>query len=320
MENNIKKISSFDVDKTDLIENAKDFANYAYAENTLISYKKDWKNFCLWCNQNNLIALPSSIDNIILYITNLANIKQKASTIERKIYSIRKMHQLHDYHLNFKDSRFILVYKGIKRKIGTAKVGKAPLLIKQLREVISVITEDSFMSIRDRAIISFGFASAMRRSEIIDLNWSDIEFIDEGMVVTINRSKTDKYGVGQKIAIIYGKYKNTCAVTSIKKLKSISDSKAVFTSINKADIVTDKRLSSTDIARIIKKRLINAGIDPTDYGGHSLRSGFITTAAKNSVPDHIIMKHSRHKTIQMLKTYTRDNSLINDNATSMIGL
>jgi integrase len=135
---------------------------------------------------------------------------------------------------------------------------------------------------------------ALNWSEIIALNWFDIVYIDEGILVNIRKSKTDQYGQGQKIAILYGNNEDTCPVRNLKKWQAVSgDNEAIFTSVNKAGIISNKKLADTDVARIIKKLSVNIKLDPSEFAGHSLRSGFITTAAKHSVPDHIIMKHSR---------------------------
>ena len=226
-----------------------------------------------------------------------------------------------NHSLNLKDNGFLQVWSGIKRKQGIAKIGKSPLLLNHLRKISEKIEGKSNLDIRDRALIIFGWASAMRRSEIVALNWQDIEFIEEGILINIRQSKTDQYGLGQKIAIISGKYELTCPVLNLQKWQTIAkDNTAIFTSINKADKISDIRLSDRDIARVIKKYLSKIGMDSTGFAGHSLRSGSITTAAKHSVPDRVIMKHTRHKSIQMLQVYTRDNSLIQDNATSMVGL
>jgi site-specific recombinase XerD len=306
----------------ELIAQAKEFARSAYANNTISSYKKDWQNFQNWCIKENLTSLPCSIDALILYITALTySLNRKTSTIQRHICSINKVHLMANHSLNLKDSSFLLVWNGIKRKQGLAKTGKSPLLLNHLRQIVEKIEGKSNLDIRDRALILFGWASAMRRSEIVALNWQDIEFIEEGMLVNIRQSKTDQYGLGQKIAIVHGKYEETCSIRNLKKWQKISqDNTAVFTSINKADQINYTRLSDRDIARIVKKHLSKIGMDSTGFAGHSLRSGFITTAAKHSVPDRVIMKHTRHKSIQMLQVYTRDNSLIQDNATSMVGL
>jgi integrase len=303
-----------------LADDARNYAKFAFSKATLKICQQEWQFFSSWCNKHQFSPLPSSIDTLIIYLTELANQKLKVSTIAKKLYAICKIHILNNHPLNLKDSNFILVWNGIKRSLGTAKKGRSPLLIKTLRDILSNIA-NNVIGIRDRALINFGWASAMRRSEITDLNWDDITFIDEGIHVLIRKSKTDQYGEGQKIAILYGNNPETCPILNLKKWQEISVSnEAVFTSVNKSNIVSDQRLSDRDVARILKKIMLKSGLDASEFAGHSLRSGFITTAAKHSVPEHIIMKHSRHKTAQMIQVYTRDNSLVKDNATSMVGL
>ncbi len=320
MNNEIVSRNNVEITIKKLTDDAKNYAKFAFAKSTIKICQQEWKFFTTWCHQHQFQSLPCSIENLTIYLTELANQKLKTSTIQKKLYAINKIHTLNNHHLNLKDSNFIMVWNGIKRSLGTAKKGRAPLLIKTLREILHVIPENN-IGIRDRALINFGWASAMRRSEIIALNWDDITYIEEGMHVLIRKSKTDQYGEGQKIAILYGNNKATCPVLNLKKWQDISVSKdAIFTSINKSNIVSDKRLSDFDIARILKKIMLKCGLDATEFAGHSLRSGFITTAAKHSVPEHIIMKHSRHKTSQMIQVYTRDSSLVKDNATSMVGL
>lgn len=305
----------------ELIAKAKEFANSAYAKNTITAYQKDWQSFVNWCNSENLCPLPCAIGTLVLYITELAKINRKASTIQRHICAISKIHNMANHTLNLKHSDFILVWNGIKRTLGLSKTGKSPILLSHLKQIIKTINGDSNCDIRDRALLLFGWASAMRRSEIIALDWQDITYVDEGIMVTIRQSKTDQFGLGQKIAIINGRNEETCPVRSLKRWQTVSQGNIpVFTSINKADQISYTRLSDRDIARTVKKLLAKIDMNPDNFAGHSLRSGFITTAAKHSVPDRTIMKHSRHKSIQMLQVYTRDNSLIEDNATSMVGL
>ncbi len=305
----------------ELIAKAKEFANLAYANNTVAAYQKDWQNFMNWCNSENLCPLPCTIDTLILYITALAKANRKTSTIQRHICAISKIHNMANHILNLKHSNFILVWNGIKRTLGLSKTGKSPILLSHLKQIVKEINGDSNLEIRDRALLVFGWASAMRRSEITALNWADIQYVEKGILVTIKTSKTDQFSLGQKIAIVYGRNEDTCPVRSLQKWQTISKgNEPIFTSINKADQITYTRLSDRDIARIIKKLLAKINMDSDQFAGHSLRSGFITTAAKHSVPDRTIMKHSRHKSIQMLQVYTRDNSLIEDNATAMVGL
>jgi integrase len=319
----IEKAANFNLQVIDqLSEKAKDYAAHNYSANTIATYQKAWQYFESWCQKHNFTALPTTAAILTLYITHLAESNYKTATIEQQIYAITKLHKLSKQPLGLNEN-FRLVWRGIRRNKGTAKKGKTPLLIRSLRELLELITTDTNMGIRDRALLSFGWASAMRRSEIVALNWGDVQTIDEGLLVTISKSKTDQYGAGQKIAIIKGRSPLTCPVTNLNKWRAISyatDDAPIFTAISKSDNVRETRLSDKDVARILKKWLNALGLDYTSFAGHSLRSGFITTAAKHSVPDHVIMKHSRHKSTKMLEVYIRDNSLVVDNSTSMVGL
>lgn len=215
-----------------------------------------------------------------------------------------------------------MVWQGIRRKLGIAKTGKDPILVKTLKLMLEVIPQD-IIGIRDKALLSFGWASAMRRSEIVSLNWNDLKFIEEGITVRIRTSKTDKFGEGQYIAILYGRNKAYCPVRLLQDWKNISMQdleEPIFTSLSKTGKIKGIRLSPIDVARIVKKYAMMIGLDESLFAGHSLRTGLITTASKNSVFDHVIMKHSRHKTAQMIHIYTRDKSLVEDTVTGLVGL
>ena len=310
------------LDKFHLQEKAKEYASHAFAKNTYINYQSDWKQFCAWCYFSNIEPLQASHNTLMAYITVLAEQGCKASTIQRKISAIAKLSLMAHNKIDLKHPDFIVLWQGIRRKLGIAKKGKEPILILTLKLILAAIP-DTGKGIRDKALLAFGWASAMRRSEIVALNWQDLGFVDEGVIVTIRQSKTDKYGEGQKIAILYGRNQHTCPVRLLKAWKDLSyvgEKQPIFCSVSKAGKNKNIRLSDRDVARIIKKHARATGLEDSGLAGHSLRSGFITTASKNGVPNHTIMKHSRHKDPKMIHVYTRDNSLLTDNATAMVGL
>ena len=107
----------------DLTEKAKEYAAHNYSTNTIISYKKDWAAFELWCQTHNFVYLPTTINTLTLYITNLAEQNYKTSTIERKIYAITKLHKLYKQPLIL-DDNFRLVWHGIRRNKGISKIGQ----------------------------------------------------------------------------------------------------------------------------------------------------------------------------------------------------
>lgn len=318
----IIKLKNQVLDKFHLKEKAKEYASHAFAKNTYINYQSDWKQFCSWCSSINIDPLQATHQTLMAYITLLAEQGCKASTIQRKISAIAKLSLMAHNKIELKHPDFIVLWQGIRRKLGIAKKGKEPILVLTLKLLLAAIPED-IKGVRDKALLAFGWASAMRRSEIVALNWEDLSFVDEGVIVTIRQSKTDKYGEGQKIAILYGRNQSTCPVRLLKAWQSVSyidEKQAMFCSISRAGKNKNIRLSDRDVARIVKKYARIIGLEDSALAGHSLRSGFITTASKNGVPNHTIMKHSRHKDPKMIHVYTRDNSLLDDNATSMVGL
>ena len=321
----LTKITKFKnqlLDKFHLKEKATEYASHAFAKNTFVNYQSDWRQFCGWCSSMDIDPLKCDHKTLMAYITTLAEQGSKASTIQRKTSAIAKLSLMAHNKIDLKHPDFIVLWQGIRRKLGIAKKGKEPILVLTLKLILAAIP-DNTKGVRDKALLAFGWASAMRRSEIVALNWEDLSFVDEGVIVTIRQSKTDKYGEGQKIAILYGRNRSTCPVCLLKAWQSISytdDKQAVFASISRAGKNKNIRLSDRDVARIIKKYARAIGLEDSVLAGHSLRSGFITTASKNGVPNHTIMKHSRHKDPKMIHVYTRDNSLLTDNATSMVGL
>lgn len=312
-----------------LQEKVKDYAKHAFAKNTIKNYESDWKNFCLWCEQLSINPLSITSDTLIAYITTLAEQTYKSSTIQRKISGIVKYCETKNIHINIQDKEFKIVWQGIRRKLGIAKQGKDPILLKDLEEILKHVPKNTAMGIRDRALLMVGWFSAMRRSEIVQLNWEDITFIKEGIIINIRQSKTDKYAEGQKIAIL--KRRGGCPIKHLRAWREVSadsydkssnngseDKETVFCSVNKGDNITGTRLSAIDVARIVKKWAATVDFDVGKIAGHSLRRGFVTTAVNCGIRNHIIMKTTRHKSSKMIDDYTSDNSLIENNATNMM--
>jgi len=211
---------------------------------------------------------------------------------------------------------------GIKRVKGTTQKSKKPILISNLKEIIKVIdkslsycglpelekSKDVEKKIRDKAIILIGFAGGFRRSEIVNIDYEDIEFVSEGIKIFIKRSKTDQSGEGMIKAIPYFENKNYCPVLALKYWFEYSEIKS-----GKIFDISDK-----SVALIIKKYSSLAGLDPNKYGGHSLRSGFATSAAEAGAEERYIMAMTGHKTTQMVRRYIQEANLFKNNALNKI--
>ena len=307
------------------LETLKNLKN-SKAANTLRAYKADFNDFSTFCVKNGLSSMPTEPKILSLYLTHLSA-TLKFSTLKRRIASISVIHKIKGHYLDTKHPIIMENLHGIKRVKGTNQKAKKPLLINDLKSIIKVI--DKYLSnnelgeidriipesskkignkIRDKAIILVGFSGGFRRSELVNIDFDDVEFVSEGVKIFIKRSKTDQSGEGMIKAIPYFDNKSFCPVLALKNW--IEHSKI------KSGRLFD--ISDKSISLIIKKYVLLAGLDPKKYGGHSLRSGFATSAAESGAEERNIMAMTGHKTTQMVRRYIQEANLFKNNALNKI--
>ena len=245
------------------------------------------------------------------------------STLKRRLVSIGVIHKLKGHYLDTKHPSIIENIMGIKRRKGSIQIGKKPLLINNLKQIINVIDDqlsNKIKILRDRSIILIGFAGGFRRKEIVSLNLEDLEFVTEGLKIKITKSKTDQFGEGFVKGLPHFDNSQFCPVVSIKKWIKFSNinSGPLFRRFNKGSNLSEKRLTDQSVALIIKKYLELAGIDSKNYSGHSLRSGFATSAAEAGAEERNIMAMTGHKSPEMVRRYIKDANIFKNNALNKI--
>ena len=295
------------------------------AINTVRAYKSDFRDFGLFCAQNGFKSLPSEPKIVSLYLTHLSTKEVKMSTLKRRLVSIGVIHKLKGHYLDTKHPIIIENIMGIKRRKGSVQKGKKPLLINNLKLIINVIDKSEYEDIkkyRDRSIILIGFSGGFRRNEIVSLDYDDLDFVSEGLKINLKRSKTDQFGEGLVKGLPYFDNSQYCPVLSIKKWieKSNIKSGPLFRRFSKSSKILEKRLTDQTVALLIKKYLNLAGIDNKNYSGHSLRSGFATSAAESGVEERSIMAMTGHKSTEMVRRYIKEANLFKNNALNKIKL
>ena len=293
------------------------------ANNTVRAYKSDFNDFGLFCTQNGFKSLPSEPKIVSLYLTHLSTKMAKMSTLKRRLVSIGVIHKLKGYYLDTKHPSIIENILGIKRRKGSFQNAKKPILINTLKKIINVIDEqdkEEIKKFRDRSIILIGFSGGFRRNEIVSLDYDDLDFVPEGLKINIKRSKTDQFGEGFTKALPYFDSSQYCPVVSIKKWLEMSKivSGPVFRRFVKGLRLSENRLTDQTVALIIKKYLNLTGIDSKNYSGHSLRSGFATSAAESGVEERNIMTMTGHKSSEMVRRYIKEANLFKNNALNKI--
>ena len=279
------------------------------ASNTLRAYKSDYKDFVLFCTRHGFSSMPSEPKIVSLYITHLSQ-NSKFSTLKRRLASISVIHKLSGHYIDTKHPMITENLMGIKRVKGTYQKAKKPILINDLKSIINVIDKEinEIKKIEKRTLILIGFAGGFRRSELVEIEAEDIDFVYEGVKIFVKRSKTDQSGEGMTKGIPYFSNPEYCPVVSLKKW------------IEKSKIKSGKIFSMSDknVALTIKKYAALAGLDANKYSGHSLRSGFATSTAELGAEERSIMAMTGHKTTQMVRRYIQEANLFKNNALNKI--
>jgi integrase len=274
------------------------------SESTREIYEDNFRLYQLWAIEHDLPYLPASQQSIELYILHLREKNHKIATIELRISAIKAMHKAFVRPFP-KIPHFSEIMRGLRRDIGCKQRQARPMTLELLSRGLS--KETTVMAHRDRALLLIGFSGALRRSELVELCVKDIEFRDEGMLITIAKSKTDQTGIGRQIPIHYSLSNFLCPVKNLKQWlhKTGIQEGPLFRNVNKGDNIGNS-LTGRSVNRIVKKCIKNAGEDPALYSGHSLRSGYATEAARRGAHSYQIMMVTGHKSDAMVRRYVRE--------------
>ena len=289
---------------------------YAAAETaqaTRRAYQSDWADFAAWCASRGATALPAHQGIVAAYLSALADSGRKSSTIGRRAAAIGYHHKMAGHEPPTSSEGVRAVLRGIRRTIGSAKQGKAPATADLIGQMLA-LCPDSMIGKRDRALLCLGFAGAFRRSELCALEVADLTEVADGLRILIRRSKGDQEGQGQEVAIPRGyKLRPVEAVQAWLAAAGIS-SGPVFRAVAQGGKVSDDALADDSAARIVKRYARRVGLDPATYAGHSLRSGFLTSAAESGASVWKMSEQSRHKSLDTLRGYVRRVDLFKEHA------
>lgn len=294
-------------------EQAKAFAKEQHAKATRRAYASDIRVFESWCQDRNLRALPALPQTVAIFLSWAAHEGKAVSTLGRRIAAIQYSHYLMGHESPTQSELVKATLKGIRRSLGTAQNQKVAATAEKMADMIRRIP-NTLKGKRDRAILLLGFAGAFRRSELSALKVADMEDVEHGLRILIRQSKTDQEGQGQEIAIYKGvRLMPVDAVKDWLAAAKITEG-PVFRSLRKGDKVSENPLSPFSISVIVKRYAGLAGFVEEDFSGHSLRSGFITSAAERGASLFKMMEVSRHKSVNTLKGYVRRAELFKDHA------
>jgi site-specific recombinase XerD len=303
------------------------------ADATVRAYRGDAAVFEAWCGRYGFRPLPASPEAVAGFLVAEAEAGRAASTIGRRLAAIKYAHKLARVPDPTEDEAVRATMKGIRRKVGTAPDQKAAATADVLAAML-MRTPDTLTGKRDRALLALGFAGAFRRSELVALNVEDLREDPDGLRVMVRRSKVDQEGAGLEKAIPHGRFIRPVAlmrewldaagITEGPVFRPVSRSGRVRRSGNlchstgagrggefphpsdaDANLAPAPRLTTQTVADIVKRYATAAGLDASTFGAHSLRAGYITTAAERGADLARIMDQSGHRDTRTVVGYIR---------------
>ncbi|HEY4830948.1 MAG TPA: tyrosine-type recombinase/integrase [Waddliaceae bacterium] len=339
--------------QVEYVRYANSFTEQDMSKNSICAYLSDWEDFCRWCNHNHRQFMPANPHDVADYLEDRAknswvgisgknrDLKEKTplkwNSLERRLTAITKIHQYNGYNFSRKDSAIRRTLNGIKRVLSKEQTHqiledrKSPVLMEDIRKMIGSLP-DTLTGKRDRCLLLIGFSGALRRSELASIQKENLKFLKEGIVVLLPWSKTGM----REVNIPYGSNPDTCPVRALQEWIHAAniENGAVFRAINRHNQIQLGALSDKSIVLIInrnryirdtvkeaeEKQIHDSTVTIPNFGGHSLRAGFVTQAILNDVPEHSIMEHTGHKKSDTLKKYIREVNKWKNNAATKLGL
>ena len=297
-------------------EAAASYARASRSAATWRAYESDWAIYQRWCATVQRAPLPAEPSTVALFLAAEAKLGRAPATLTRRLAAIRLMHlgaRLPSPHDALEVQE---VLRGIRRAWRKPKAQKAPAVDADLQRLVDAVEPQTLRGLRDRALLLLGFAGALRRSELVALDVESLRAVPEGLAVFIAHSKTDQEGDGAVIAIPQVPGSPYCPVQAVGDwcVAAAITSGALFRRLHRGDTVGMTRLTDQSVALIIKALALKVDLDPARYAGHSLRSGFLTSAARARASIFKMADQSRHKSLDVLREYVRNEERFDDHA------
>lgn len=297
---------------------------------TVETYRREWLRFVQWASNHAVIRYPIEAETLAAYLTWLFSEGYGRATIRK---TITVMSLAHDERDNPCGDRLVReLVKGILRADKRPTKKARPLSLAELVAICDKLTEAArgvpgriapdWRALRDRALISVGWMAALRASELVALDWSDVVDAENGIELHIRESKTNKTGDAEIIALplLSNRYHLICPVRNLRSICPVPNTQLykdwpIFTS--DIDTAEPTRLSQRSVSRIIERSAELARLEGR-FSSHCLRRGFATFAASKGISELQIMRHGRWKSSAVAAGYVERSKLWSDNPLSIL--
>lgn len=291
----------------------------ALAPATRRAYLSDWKRFELWCESMEYTSLPAQPSTLVLYIAS-SSPALSVGSIVRAVTAIKTIHLAKGFPSPASAFEVRAALSGL-RKLRGAPLDKAdPLSYSDLSLMVKRC-DRSIAGLRNAALLALGWCGALRRSELVALNLSDLRFSAEGLALVVRRGKADKHRVGREIGIPRAPAGSSwCPVETIdqwcSRLRREMDESSLDSAVLRAFGPAGRlwfakprgRLSARMVCIIVAQAARHAGLTGS-YSAHSLRRGLATEAARCGVPEWALQQHTGHASLSCLTEYIHKGRL-----------
>lgn len=290
-----------------------DYAAASKAANTWRAYRTDWSQWTAWCTARNLDPWQAQPEDVAQWVSDLAA-RYKPSSIGRKVAALSALHKMAGRPSPTRDDRVRVVLAGIRRAHAAPAKQAAPLTSDLLRQLMADLDPERVADVRDGALLLLGFAAALRRSELVALDVTDLEFVAGGVRVTVRQSKVDQEGHGAVVGVPNGQRPDTCPVRWLQRWQTASgiEEGPLWRMVDAWGYVRDGRMAATTVGVIVKRHCDRTGFDPSRFSAHSLRSGLATSAASGGAQVLRLADHGRWRSLATIRGYVRAGAALDD--------
>ena len=315
----------------------RDALRTSLSTNTRRAYRNGWRRFAAYCEETGkqpMAATPADVAGFIVRMASQPRAAKAATdkreplsvaTIRVYLAAIKRKYRERNRPSPADDLRVVAVLRGLGRRRGRRERQVKALREDEVGRILACCDQQAasggrgLIAVRDAALVAIGFAAALRRSELCALLFDDIEFLGasrkaSGMFLHIRRSKTDQFGRGQRVAVPEGRLVRP--VSRLRRWLALSGIEwgPLFQTMRRGGHLQGRPLHPTDVARLVKRYVAAIDLDPANYSGHSLRAGFVTSAAAHGARLDKIMEVTRHTSPGMVMRYIRHADAFEDHA------
>jgi integrase len=278
------------------------------APGTIANWSSTWRSILLYCARYGYEPYPMTWDVAASFISDMADSGYVFGSISSARYAIRALHRLGNALDPTADPRFVRVLQGIGRTLGTeCQRQKAAVMLDQLRAMHAhAKATNTLASLQDWTVLSVGFFGALRRSELVALDVDDITFGDTDTYVHIRRSKTEQFRAVE--LPLLRRDDELCPVSALGRwLRALPDCEGPVFRTTRRGQLRKTRMADRTVCRIVQRYCSQLGLDPSKFGAHSLRAGYVTEEIEHGTPDMKVAIHTRHRDFDSLLRYFRPN-------------